>query len=259
MQITKNMIRDELTGKYGPTALNSVIFFIWMAPTILLVQKVTHNIVRGEFRGTDIVALLVLFIYSVVFSEFSFRKVIVTEDFVYSYAPFRIYRQKLEMSEISGIRKNMNNPVEIRYRGQWIILASTSTFKDAIGKFKGQNNALKSLNHYKTILIILMCISISSSIFMFIQYAMYPSLLAVRMKAPSSLMICFLGLAAIVNVICGIQHRKMWVRGELIEYGHNVFDRISYVVLLILFLGLGIFSFYMTLALWIPLPIPFMQ
>ncbi len=58
-----------------------------------------------------------------------------------------------------------------------------------------------------------------------------------------------MGIAALVNVTCGIQHRKRWGRGGLRSYGEGA--RIFFLIDLAVFSLGGLFMLVMAVKFWL--------
>jgi len=58
----------------------------------------------------------------------------------------------------------------------------------------------------------------------------------------------FIGLACLVSVCCGFQHRKMWAKGGLRSYTHE--QKATFTIDIAAFSGLGVLLLVISLMTW---------
>jgi hypothetical protein len=97
------------------------------------------------------------------------------------------------------------------------------------------------IRHYKILVISFFCGAVLSLI---TQLVFYPQKTE-DIRLPFTLMFSLMGLSALTNVMCGIQHHKLWNNGFLNSYEERKFDYFFamsiYTILGVMFL-LGAFK-----------------
>ena len=128
----KDIIKEKLIGDYKPTALSVAIFCASIVPVFLWFWHQLLRALTGNGSTADIWALAVFLVYSAISLEVNLRRVIVDDRSMSSYGPLRIYRQRLENSEITAFRQTKmraGSTIEVLYRGRAIVFASNRRFK----------------------------------------------------------------------------------------------------------------------------------
>ena len=76
------------------------------------------------------------------------------------------------------------------------------------------------IRHYKILVISFFCGAILTLISQLIFYPQKTE----DIRIPFTLMFSLMGLSALTNVVCGIQHRRLWNNGFLNSYEKRKFD-----------------------------------